>query len=172
MNIKFILLIIITQKCLIHCEISSKLNLLNSNDFEMNVVAKALSDAIVMAKIQEISVIIDKSELASAYHDFEKVLMKFLNTRTTCVRIDNFAQNNRIARLLNVIVLKNYASFAQMILPDLSSEKFSTQGYFLLIFLDSSVLNVTRVFNEFWQIFAYNVNVILHRKNAGSYKCM
>ena len=169
MNIKFILLIIITRKSLIHCEISSQFNFYNSsNDIAQVKVIKAIDNAILMAMTQDISLITE----SSTHRRFKELLFANLNKQfsftLTNINLEKFSFWSETS--LMVLALENYESFHKLFLPKLMDRrtKFKTVENFLLIFLNDTVLDASKVFNEFWKLYIYNVVIL--KSNQGNEK--
>ncbi|KAG5683339.1 hypothetical protein PVAND_012625 [Polypedilum vanderplanki] len=147
MNIKFIsLIILITHAELIHCEI--------------NDAVRAVSDAIVMTEIHEISLIADLQ------NSHVEKLIKLLHSKTTLsLTIENLHES-KAKRLstLNVLITEKNES-----LSELFSQNFGiSRKFFLLIFFNDDNDNdddgnekALKVFNEFWKFSIYNVNIII-----------
>lgn len=173
MNIKYILLIIITLKSLIHCEISSQFNFYNSsNDIAQVKVIKAIDNAILMAMTQDIILITE----SSTHRRFKELLFENLNKKLSFtlinINLEKFSLWSETKELscMMVLALENDESFHKLFLPKFIDKrtKFKTVEKFLLIFLNDTVLDASEVFNEFWKLYIYNVVIL--KSNQGNEK--
>lgn len=170
MSIKFILLIIITQKSLIQCKISSQFNFDNSsNDVAEVKVIRAIDNAILMTMTQDISLITDSSN-HRRMNFFRELLLENLYKKVsftlTNINLRYFASNpndtTELSSLMMILVLEDYESFHTLFLPNFTNKRtnFKTTEIFLLIFLNDTTLDASKVFNEFWKLYIYNVVII------------
>lgn len=186
MNVKFIFLIIIIiiiHKSLIQCKNSSQFNLErhNLNYTELSIIMKAVGDAIAMTKIYKIGLITNSANAGQHMLNFNENLIKALNEKTNfTLTIENLQQFNdsklqqhqqkQMQRLssLNVVVMRDYELFIR----NLKNFNRSHDNFYLLIFfVDNKNMvsaSASKVFDEFWKLHIYNVNIIISLSSEGN----
>lgn len=160
MNLKLCLVLLVIKKSF--AEILTKFQ--SETNLERNF-SEAINDAILSSFIEKDSTVtVVKSEspavtllvssiLAKQYAQF-KVKVVALGTK------EKFQSKN----LLVVIVLKSASELSKLNVT-LNAENFDSNGFYLIVILNSSLTEPRKIFEIFWKKNAHNVNVILHVDN-------
>lgn len=126
----------------------------------ISVIDEIISDQTFISTVNYIDSVNDLSNYTE-HHDFITEIFKVIGYKLAINDISRFLDDKSVKKrwLFNLISISSLREFNEII-KKFSHHNFEYGGYYIILFMEASIKEVSQVFQALWELYIFNVNLI------------